>query len=91
MDLSKYVPQAKHKMVIAWPLFHTKPDKKHHNEMKFSIEAMYVEETHEGRAWREMWERHHVSHQRNERKKQREGRQAAREQVKQEHISHDEL
>lgn len=90
LDLSKYEPQAKDKKVIAWPLFHSKPDKKHHKEMKFSVEAMYVEETHEGRAWRELWERHHISLQRSERKKKREERQAAREKVNQP-ISHDEL
>ncbi len=82
---------AKDKTVIAWPQFHSKPDKKHHKEMIFSIEAMYVEETSHGREWREMWERHQVSLHRNERKNKRQERQNAGKEMEQESIVKDEL
>jgi len=81
-DLSIYKPQAKDKSVIAWPLEHTKPDAKHKSrEISFRIEAQYLEETDHGRAWREMWEKAHRQHARQERKNKRKEKEAMRSQL----------
>ena len=72
---------------------HTKPDTKNKKrEISFRIEAQYLEETDHGRAWREMWEKAHVQHKRNERKEKRKEKEAIKKKMKEGNYHHkDEL
>lgn len=79
LDLSKYSPYARDKVVIAWPLEQeTRLSGKAHQDLSFTIRAYFVEETDHGKTWREMWEKVHIQTQRQARKEQREARKAAR-------------
>ncbi len=68
--------------MIAWPFEHSKPDRDANNpEIHFKIRVETVEETHEGKHRRLMWEGLMKNARRYERKLTREERYAARDAV----------
>jgi hypothetical protein len=84
LDLTKYSSYAKDHSVIAWPIKHEIPDTKHgKKDITFSIKAFYVVDTDDGKAWREMWNKHHTSLRRLERKLKREERRQNKAQLNQ--------
>lgn len=90
-NIAKYKHQAIEHSVIAWVTDHTKPLRDlGKRDMQFTIEAMAVTETEEGKYTRLMWERMYRNVRRHERKQQREERQKARREV-QEGVTRDEL
>lgn len=83
-NLAKYKPRAgDDHTVLAWPVDHTKPQRDlGKRDITFKIEALSVVETDEGKKARLMWEKMHRTIKRNERRQQREGRQKAKEEIK---------
>lgn len=78
-NLAKYKPQAIDHAVLAWPVEHTKPNRdRGERGMTFTVQAMSVTESEEGKHSRLMWEKLHRVIRRNERRQQREERQKAR-------------
>jgi hypothetical protein len=62
---------------------HTKPDRDHgKRDIKFTVEALSVTETEDGKKTRLMWEKLHRTVRRNERRIQKEERLKAREDLK---------
>ncbi|KAL2272063.1 hypothetical protein VTJ83DRAFT_1434 [Remersonia thermophila] len=81
-DLSKYKSQAIDHAILAWPVDHTKPLRDlGKRDITFKVEAMEVEETHDQKQSRLIWERMNRMIKRNERRQQREERQRARREV----------
>lgn len=81
-NLPKYKHQAQDHCVIAWVTDHTKPHRDlGKRDMQFTIEAMAVTETDEGKYTRLMWERMYRAVKRNERRQQREERQKAKKEM----------
>jgi hypothetical protein len=81
-NLAKYKPQAIDHAVIAWVVDHTKPHRDlGKRDMTFTVEAMSVTESEEGRHARLMWEKLHRTLKRNERRQQREERLKARKEM----------
>ncbi|KAK4662412.1 hypothetical protein QC763_611320 [Podospora pseudopauciseta] len=90
-NLPKYKHQAIDHCVIAWVTDHTKPQRENgKRDMEFTIEAMAVTESEDGKRSRLMWERLHRTIKRNDRKQQREERQKKKKELE-EGIVRDEL
>ncbi|KAK3994321.1 hypothetical protein QBC44DRAFT_236413 [Cladorrhinum sp. PSN332] len=90
-NITKFKPQAVDHCVIAWVTDHTKPLRDlGKRDIQFTVEAMAVTETEEGKYTRTMWERMYRNVRRHERKQQREERERAKREIAQ-GITRDEL
>ncbi|KAK4223437.1 hypothetical protein QBC38DRAFT_52188 [Podospora fimiseda] len=90
-NITKFKPQAADHCTIAWVTDHTKPMRDlGKRDIQFTIEAMAVNETEEGKYTRLMWEKMYRNVRRNERKRQREERERAKREIGQ-GITRDEL
>ncbi|KAK4164058.1 hypothetical protein QBC43DRAFT_263142 [Cladorrhinum sp. PSN259] len=90
-NITKFKPQAQEHCVIAWVTDHTKPLRDlGKRDIQFTIEAMAVTETEEGKYTRQMWERMYRNVRREERKQQRKERERAKREIM-EGVTRDEL
>ncbi|KAK4236348.1 hypothetical protein C8A03DRAFT_45644 [Achaetomium macrosporum] len=81
-NLAKYKPQAIDHAVVAWVVDHTKPNRDlGKRDMTFTVEALSVTESEEGKRARLMWEKLHRTIKRNERRMLREERLKARKEM----------
>ncbi|KAJ9143709.1 hypothetical protein NKR23_g6419 [Pleurostoma richardsiae] len=79
LDLTKYGPRAKHNGVIAYPERHAKPDLRH--DISIRIKAQKTIENPDAMHWRLIWEKTHMSWQRDERRRKRKEQVAERQQL----------
>ncbi|KAK4154429.1 hypothetical protein C8A00DRAFT_42788 [Chaetomidium leptoderma] len=91
-NLARYKAQAVDHSVLAWPVDHTKPNRDlGKRDITFTIDAMSVTETEEGKRARLMWEKMHRTVKRNERRHQREEREKTKKEMQGGYQARDEL
>ena len=73
--------------MLAWPVDHTKPLRDlGKRDITFKIQAMSVTETEDGKKARLMWEKMHRTIKRNERRQQKEEREKAKKEIKDDRV-----